>query len=40
MKKEIYERAELEVMEFNTDDVIMISDINYEEDELPFSPNS
>ena len=39
MKKEKYERTEMEVIEFQTDDVIMTSGIEYEEDELPFSPN-
>lgn len=39
MKKEKYERTELEVVEFETEDVIMTSGIEYEDDELPFIPN-
>ncbi len=39
MKKEKYERTELEVVEFETEDVIMTSGIEYEDDELPFTPN-
>ena len=35
MKKEKYERTELEVVEFETEDIIMTS---YEEDKLPFVP--
>lgn len=40
MKKEKYERTELEVIEFQTEEVIMISSIVYEDDELRFIPNS
>ena len=36
MKKEKYERTELEVIEFRTEDVIMTSGMDYEDDELPF----
>ena len=39
MKKEKYERTELEVVEFETEDVIMTSRIEYEDDELPLTPN-
>lgn len=39
MKKEKYERTELEVVEFETEDVIMTSEIEYEDDELPLTPN-
>lgn len=39
MKKEKYERTELEVIEFQTEDVIMTSGMDYEDDELPFIPN-
>ncbi len=39
MKKEKYERTELEMIIFQTEDVIMASSgIEYEEDELPFDP--
>lgn len=38
MKKEKYERTELEVVEFETEDVIMTSGIDYEDDELPLIP--
>ena len=38
MKKEKYERTELEVIKFQTADVIA-SSLRYEEDELPFVPN-
>lgn len=40
MKKEKYERTELEVIEFQTEEVIMTSSIVYEDDELRFIPNS
>ena len=37
MKKEKYERAEVEVIGFDTDDVIATSDrIAYESDEIPL----
>ena len=39
MKKEIYERTELDIMIFDIEDVIMTSDVIYEEDELPFFPS-
>lgn len=39
MKKEKYERTELEVIKFQTEDVIMTSGMDYEDDELPFIPN-
>ena len=38
MKKEKYERTELEIIKFQTDDVLMPS--SSEEDELPFIPAS
>ena len=40
MKKEKYERAELEIIQFQTEGVITTSvgDIDYEEDELPIVP--
>ena len=39
MNKEKYERTELEVIEFRTEDVIMTSGMELEDDELPFVPN-
>ena len=39
MKKEKYERTELEIIKFQTEDVIMTSFPEYEFDELPLSPN-
>ena len=39
MKKEKYERTDLEIIKFQTEDVIMTSNMDYEEDELPFAPN-
>ena len=39
MKKEKYERTELEIIKFQTEDVIMTSNMDYEDDELPFVPN-
>lgn len=39
MEKEKYELAELDIIEFQTEDVIMTSGIEYEEDELPFISN-
>lgn len=39
MKKEKYERTEMEVIEFQTEDVIMTSGIEYEDDELPITSN-
>ena len=39
MKKEKYERTELEVIKFQTEDVIMTSGMELEDDELPFMPN-
>lgn len=38
MKIEKYERTELEIIQFQTEDVIMTSGLEYEEDELPLSP--
>lgn len=38
MKKEEYERTKLEIIRFQSADVIMASNL-YEEDELPFAPN-
>lgn len=38
MKKEKYERTELEVIQFQAEDVIMTSVFEYESDELPLSP--
>lgn len=37
MKKEKYERTELEVIQFLTEDVIMASPLEYEEDETPLT---
>ena len=39
MEKDIYERTYLEIIKFQTEDVILTSGIDYEEDELPFVPN-
>lgn len=39
MNKESYERTELEIIKFQTEDVIMTSGIEYEDDELPLTPN-
>ena len=40
MVKEKYERTELEIIKFYTEDVIMTSgEIELEEDETPFMPN-
>ena len=39
MEKDIYERTDLEIIKFQTEDVIMTSGIDYEDDELPFVPN-
>lgn len=39
MKKEKYELSEMEVIEFQTEDVIMTSGIEYEDDELPITKN-
>ena len=41
MKKEKYERTELEIIKFLTEDVIMTSSgssIDYEDDETPLMP--
>lgn len=38
MVKEKYERTELEIIQFPTEDVITTSMV-YEEDELPFEPH-
>ncbi len=37
MKKEKYECTEMEVVKFQTEDVIMTSGIDYEDDELPIT---
>ena len=37
MKKEKYERTELDIIRFQMEDVIMLS---YEEDETPFIPHN
>ena len=39
MKKEKYECTELEIIKFQTEDVIMTSGLEHEDDELPLSPN-
>ena len=39
MVKEKYERTELEIIRFLTEDVITTSSIDYEDDELPFVPH-
>ncbi len=39
MKKEKYELSEMEVIEFQTEDVIMTRGIEYEDDELPITKN-
>ncbi len=39
MKKEKYERTELDIIRFETEDVIMTSGIEYEDDEVQFIPN-
>ena len=36
VEKEKYERTELEIFKFQTEDVIMTSGLDYEEDELPI----
>lgn len=38
MSKEKYERTELDIIKFQTEDVILTSGIKYEDDELPFVP--
>ncbi len=38
MKKERYERVELEIVEFVESDVIMTSPVTSDPDELPFVP--
>lgn len=38
MNKEKYERSELEIIKFQTEDVIMTSGPDCEDDELPFVP--
>lgn len=40
MEKDIYERTDLEIIKFNTADIILTSNIRYEEDELPFVSNT
>ena len=39
MKNEKYERTELEIIQFQTEEVILTSVFEYESDELPLSPN-
>ena len=39
MKKEKYERTELEVISFLMSDVLLTSDPEYEDDELPLTSN-
>lgn len=39
MFKEKYERTELEIIQFLTEDIITTSSIDYEDDELPFVPH-
>ena len=39
MNKEKYDRTELEIIMFQTQDVIMTSGLDREDDELPFVPN-
>ena len=39
MMKEKYERTELEIIRFLTEDVIMTSGPEYEEDETPLIPH-
>ena len=39
MNKEKYDRAELELIRFQMQDVLTGSDEEYEDDELPFVPN-
>ena len=36
MKKEKYERTELDIIKFQTEDVIMTSGLDYEDDETPI----
>ena len=36
MEKEKYERTEIDIFKFQTEDVIMTSRIDYEDDELPI----
>ena len=38
MKKEKYERFELEIIKFRTEDVLLINNIDYEDDETPLTP--
>lgn len=40
MNKEKYDRTELEIIKFQTADVIMTSNPESEDDELPFVPYS
>ena len=39
MEKAHYVPTELAIIKYRTEDVICTSNINYEEDELPISPN-
>lgn len=40
MKKEKYERTELDIIKFQTEDVIATSNSTYEDDETLLVPNS
>ena len=39
MKRERYERTELEIIKFLTEDAILTSGFEYEEDETPLIPH-
>lgn len=39
MEKEKYVRTELEIIKFQTADVILNSGLEYEDDEVPLVPN-
>ena len=36
MQKEKYERTQMDIIEFQTEDVIMTSGLDYEDDETPL----
>ena len=38
MKKERYELSEMEIIKFTTEDVVMTSPFEYEEEETPLKP--
>ena len=40
MNKEFYERTELDIIKFQTQDVIATSNFTYEDDETPLVSNS